>query len=93
MSSSKPKGAKPSEIPTTAQNDRYAYLRQEAMAPYRGLRQFIYFAFAASGGIGAFIFFLQALAGRNVAQALPNLALQVGLVGLMIILFRLDKPR
>jgi len=93
MSSSKPKGAKPSERPAAPQNDRYAYLRQESAAPYRGLRRFIYLAFAASGGMGAFIFFLQALAGREVAQTLPNLALQVGLVLLMITLFRLDKPR
>ena len=73
--------------------DRYAYLRKEAIAPYRGLRRFIYFGFGASGGIGAFIFLLQAIAGRDVSQALGNLALQVGLVALMIFLFRWDRDR
>ena len=73
--------------------DRYAYLRKEAIAPYRGLRRFIYVGFGASGGIGAFVFLMQALAGRNVTEALGNLALQVGLVTLMVILLRWDRSK
>ncbi len=76
-----------------SKNDRYAYLRQEAQAPYRGLRRFIYVGCAASGGLGAFVFFFQTLAGRNLDQALPNLALQVGIVALMGLLWRIDRPR
>jgi hypothetical protein len=69
----------------------YAQLRAEAKAPYRGLRQFIYFGFGASGFIGAFIFLMQLLAGREVDAALPNFALQVGVVALMVWLFRLEQ--
>lgn len=69
----------------------YAQLRAEAKAPYRGLRQFIYVGFGASGFIGAFIFLMQLLAGREVSTALPNFALQVGVVALMVWLFRLEQ--
>ena len=63
--------------------DRYAYLRKEARSPYRGLRRFIYLGFGASGGIGAFIFLMQILAGRDVVPSLGNLTLQLAIVGLM----------
>lgn len=71
--------------------EQYARLKAEAAAPYRGLRRFIYGAFAASGAVGGFIFLTQLLAGREVEQALPNFALQVGVVALMIWLFRLEN--
>ncbi len=71
--------------------EKYANLKAEAQAPYRVLRKFIYFGFGASGLIGAFIFFLQMIAGKNISQNLPNLALQIGIVTLMIFLFRWDK--
>jgi Low psii accumulation1 / Rep27 len=69
----------------------YARLKAEAMAPYRGLRQFIYVGFGASGFIGGVVFLAQLLAGRNVESALPNLALQVGVVALMVGLFRWEQ--
>lgn len=69
----------------------YARLKAEAAAPYRGLRKFIYFACGASGVIGAVIFLAQLAAGREVASALPNFAIQVGVIALMIWLFRLEK--
>lgn len=69
----------------------YAQLRAEAKAPYRGLRQFIYLGFGASGLIGAFIFLMQLIAGRQVEATLPNFALQVGVVALMVWLFRLEQ--
>ncbi len=71
--------------------EKYARLRAEAAAPYRGLRRFIYVAFAASGFIGGFIFLTQLLAGRDVAEALPNFAIQVGVVALMIWLLQLEN--
>lgn len=71
----------------------YARLKAEAKAPYRGLRQFIYIGFGASGFIGAVVFLAQVLAGRNVSSALPNLALQVGVVALMVALFRWEQQR
>ncbi len=77
----------------TPKKSQYARLKAEAKAPYRGLRKFIYVAFAASGGIGALVFVTQLIAGREVDSALPNFALQLGLVVLMIWLFRVDQSQ
>lgn len=66
-------------------------LKAELKAPYRGLRKFIYFGFGVSGFIGALIFLAQLLTGRNIASALPNFALQTGIVALMIGLFYLEQ--
>lgn len=72
--------------------ERLAQLKAELKTPYRGLRQFVYLACAASGFIGAVIFLTQLLAGRtNAATVLPNFALQVGVVALMVWLFRLEQ--
>ncbi|NEU82502.1 DUF3493 domain-containing protein [Nostoc sp. UIC 10630] len=73
--------------------EQYASLKAEIAAPYRGLRQFIYIAFGASGSIGAFVFFFQVLAGRDVESAMPSLALQVGIVALMVFLWRWEQRR
>ena len=81
----------PSRNPKNLSPEKYARLKSEAIAPYRGLRKFVYLAFAASGAIGAFIFCLQLLAGRQISSTLPNLGLQLGLVALMIWLFRLEN--
>ncbi len=77
--------------PNRLSPEQYARLRAEAVAPYRGLRQFIYVVFGASGFIGAVVFLARLLAGNDVAEALPNLALQVGVVALMVWLFRLEQ--
>jgi branched-subunit amino acid ABC-type transport system permease component len=82
-----------SDRSSSTQDERYARLKAEALAPYRGLRKFIYFAFGASGMIGAFIFFTQLLAGENANEVLPNLALQIGVVALMVWLFRIDRDK
>ncbi len=71
--------------------EQYARLKAEIAAPYRGLRQLIYLVFAASGFIGAVIFLAQLAAGREVASAVPNFALQIGVVVLMVLLFRLEQ--
>ncbi|KAF3888874.1 MULTISPECIES: DUF3493 domain-containing protein [Nostocales] len=73
--------------------EQYARLKAEAAAPYRGLRMFIYTACAASGFIGMFVFLAQLLAGRDVESALPNLALQIGIVTLMFFLWRWEQRR
>jgi len=78
--------AKPSFTP-----EQYARLKAEAQSPYRGLRRFVYVGFGASGLIGAFIFTLQLLAGQDALRLLPNLALQLGLVALMVYLYRWDS--
>ncbi|MEL4897456.1 MULTISPECIES: DUF3493 domain-containing protein [unclassified Crocosphaera] len=71
--------------------EKYASLKAEAKAPYKGLRKFFYIAFGASGFVGALVFLAKLAAGTDVAASLPNLALQVGVVALMIFLFRLES--
>ncbi len=73
--------------------EQYARLKAEIAAPYRSLRQFLYLGFAASAFIGAFIFFFQVLAGRNIDSAAPNLVLQLGIFALMIFLWRWEQSR
>lgn len=77
--------------PQNLDPELYERLKAESKAPYRGLRKFIYVSFAASGLIGAVVFLAQLLSGRDVATALPNFALQVGVVALMVWLFRLEQ--
>lgn len=71
----------------------YARLQAEAKAPYRGLRRFVYVAFGASGLIGGLIFLAQIASGQANTTVISNLAIQIGVVGLMIFLFRIDRPR
>ncbi len=66
-------------------------LKAELAAPYRGLRQFVYGACGLSGLVGGLTFGTKLLAGRDLANTLPNFALQVGVVALMIWLFRLEQ--
>lgn len=73
--------------------EKYARLKAEAKAPYRGLRQFIYATFAASGLIGAFIFLAKLASGEDISTTLGNLALQIGVVALMVWLFRLENRK
>ena len=65
----------------------YARLKAEAKAPYKGLRKFFYVAFGASGFIGAVVFLAKIIAGRDIVTALPNFALQIGLIALMLFLY------
>ena len=75
---------------TKLEPEKYARLKAELDAPYRGLRKFIYVAFTISGFIGAFISLAKIIAGQNIYSAFPNFALQVGIMALMIWLFRLE---
>ena len=77
--------------PSKLDPEKYAKLKAEAKAPYKGLRRFFYLAFGASGFIGALIFFARLIAGQNISNDLPNFALQLGIVVLMIGLFRLES--
>ncbi|MBM0741625.1 DUF3493 domain-containing protein [Phormidium sp. CLA17] len=89
----KSKQAKTASVKTLQQNEpeKYAHLRAEAAAPYRGLRRFFYASCAASGAIGGFIFVIQLLAGRGMENTGLNLAVQVGVVALMIWFWRLEN--
>lgn len=84
--------------PSNLTQEQYDRLTREIAAPYRMLRQFVYVACGASGFIGGLVFLAQIAAGREVGSALPNFALQVGVVALMVWLFRweqraADRPR
>jgi hypothetical protein len=71
----------------------YRRLKAEAASPYRGLRQFIYVSCAASGAIGGVVFFFKVLAGRDWETSIPNLALQAGVVAVMVWLLRIDRAK
>ena len=71
--------------------EKYARLKAEAKAPYRGLRQFIYVTLGASGFLGMFVFLAKLATGEEIGTTLGNLALQVGVVALMVWLFRLEQ--
>ncbi len=73
-------------------SEQYKRLKREAKTPYRGLRIFIYMAFAGSGFIGAVVFFARLIAGNGELEAnLGNFALQIGVLALMIWLYRIDR--
>lgn len=69
----------------------YARLKGELQTPYKGVRKLIYGAFATSGLVGGLIFLTQLLAGKDVEGVLPNLAVQIGVVALMVGLFRWES--
>jgi Low psii accumulation1 / Rep27 len=71
----------------------YRRLKSEAKAPYRTLRRFFYLAFAGSGFIGGVVFLAKLAAGRELETTIPNLALQVGVVVLMITLYRWEGEK
>ena len=73
--------------------EKYARLRAEAKAPYRGLRKFIYVGLGISGFVGALTFLARIAAGQDLARDVPNFALQIGVVALMFFLFRIDSNR
>jgi Low psii accumulation1 / Rep27 len=72
----------------TIDPELYRRLKSEAQSPYRVLRRFLYLAFAGSGFIGGVVFLAKLAAGRELETTIPNLALQVGVVALMVTLYR-----
>ena len=72
---------------------RIAQLRAELKAPYRGLRHFFYLGFAGSAWIGGMVFLMKLVAGEDPRTILPNLMLQIGVLALMVWLFKIDRPR
>jgi hypothetical protein len=71
----------------------YRRLKAEAKSPYRGLRQFVYVSCLASGAVGGIIFLFKVAAGRDLEANLPNLAIQTGVVALMLWLLKIDRAR
>jgi hypothetical protein len=82
------------KIVSKLNSEQYDRLRREAKAPYRGLRIFIYIAFSGSGFIGAVIFFTRLIARNGDLETnLGNLAVQIGVLALMLWLYRIDKNK
>ena len=71
----------------------YRRLKAEAESPYRSLRKFVYLACAGSGFIGGVVFLAKLAAGRDLATTIPNLALQSGVVALMLWLYQIDRDK
>jgi Low psii accumulation1 / Rep27 len=68
-------------------------LRAESQSPYRSLRRFFYLSLGASGFIGGVVFLAKAAAGKELETTLPNLALQVGVVVVMVTLYRWESKK
>ncbi len=83
----------PKPKPDSIDPELWRRLQAEAKSPFRGLRQFVYVSCAISGAIGGVVFFFKLLAGRDLEATIPNLALQVGVVALMVLLLRIDKAK
>jgi Low psii accumulation1 / Rep27 len=84
---------KPKPKPDSIDPELWSRLQAEAKSPFRGLRQFIYVSCAISGAIGGVVFFFKLLAGRDLDATIPNLALQIGVVALMVFLLRIDRTK
>ena len=79
--------------PDSIDPELWRRLQAEAKSPFRGLRQFIYVSCAISGAVGGVVFFFKLLAGKNLEATIPNLALQTGVVALMVWLLRIDRAK
>ncbi|MDV3349205.1 DUF3493 domain-containing protein [Leptolyngbyaceae cyanobacterium CCMR0082] len=79
----------PTKPPGMSQ-ERFERLVQETQSPFKGMRKVIYGAVGASGLLGAFVFLTQLMAGKDVETALPNLAVQMGVIGIVVFLFWLE---
>ncbi len=78
--------------PKTPQD--YEKLKAELKTPFLGLRRFVYLSCGASGSVGAYIFLTQIIANKGeIGTALSNLAVQMGVIGLMVLLYRFDRPK
>ncbi len=72
---------------------RRAMLRTEARYPFRKLRLGIYIAFGVSGVVGFVVSFFRVIAGRELPNSLVNLAIQTGLIALMVFLWRIEARK
>ena len=83
----------PKQKPDSIDPELWRRLQAEAKSPFRGLRQFVYVSCAISGAVGGLVFFFKLLAGRDLEATIPNLAIQVGVVALMVFLLRIDRAK
>ena len=86
-----PDSRPPDRLPQGMSAEKYARLRAEAKAPYRGLRRVVYLTAGASAAIGAFMMITQGLAGRATAELGPNLLIQFSVLGVAGFLLWLES--
>jgi hypothetical protein len=86
-----PDSQPPQRPPQGMAPEKYARLRAEAKAPYRGLRRVVYLTAGASAAIGAFIMITQGLAGRATEDLGQNLLIQFGVLGTVGFLLWLEN--
>ena len=84
---------KPKQKPDSIDPELWTRLQAEAKSPFRGLRQFVYVSCALSGAIGGVVFFFKLLAGKNLEATIPNLALQISVVAIMVWLLKIDRAK
>jgi hypothetical protein len=84
---------KPKSKPDSIDPELWSRLQAEAKSPFRGLRQFVYVSCALSGAIGGVVFFFKLLAGKNLGETIPNLALQITVVAVMVWLLKIDRAK
>ncbi|MFH7243764.1 MAG: DUF3493 domain-containing protein [Spirulina sp.] len=87
----RPDSPSPQRPPQGMSPEKYARLRAEAKAPYRGLRRVVYLTAGASAAIGAFIMVTQGLAGRATEDLGLNLLIQFGVLGTVGLLLWLEN--
>ncbi|MCS7149067.1 MAG: DUF3493 domain-containing protein [Geminocystis sp.] len=68
-------------------SQKYAQLKAEIKAPYKGLRKLFYFTFAASGFIGIFFIVPRIINGQNISENFYNLFVQIAVVTIMVLLY------
>ncbi len=88
-----PKPKFPNSKRSTIDPELYRRLQAEAKAPYRSFRRFFYVSFAGSGFVGGVVFLAKLAAGRDLETTLPSLALQSGVVVLMVYLLIIDTDK
>ncbi len=84
---------KPKSKPDSIDPELWTRLQAEAKSPFRGLRQFGYVSCAISGAVGGVVFLFKLLAGRDLEATIPNLAIQVGVVAVMVWLWKIDRAK
>jgi hypothetical protein len=84
---------KPKPKPDSIDPELWQRLQAEAKSPFRGLRQFVYGSCAISGAVGGIVFLFKLLAGRDLETTIPNLAIQVGVVAVMVWLWKIDRAK
>ncbi len=90
MTAPKPKSSVVQPLGSKLDPELYRRLQAEAKNPYRSFRRFFYASFAGSAALGGVVFLAKLAAGRDLETTIPNLAIQAGVVAVMVWLLKID---